>query len=416
MKTLMADVIPFRGVYYNRDRVSGGDVVAPPYDVITPAMREDLYARSPYNIVRIDSGMEMGDDDERRNKYKRAAEYLDVWRREGLLLNGEKSAFYAYRMEYDLEGARKSLTGFFGLVRITELGKGVHAHEATYTKAKVDRMALLECAEANTSPIFALYDKAGRGASRILAEAVSAAEPHLSAVDPEGVTHGFWIIDDEEAVSGIRADLAGSDIFIADGHHRYETALWHREMMRGKADPGAGGDRPYDFVLMFLADIDDEGLAVLPTHRLVGIDVPASMDKLGEYFEVVELTSDAAIIDSIKGRQRCVGLYAGGRGYVLSYRGGGLDDLHPSLRKLDVVVIDGMLLWRLLGVKEISYEMDPERVIERVDSGEFNAGFFLNSTAVEDVREVALSSKRMPPKSTYFYPKVRTGFVMYSLK
>jgi uncharacterized protein (DUF1015 family) len=410
----MADVIPFRGIYYNREKVSGEEVIAPPYDIITPRMREALYARGPHNVVRIDSGLEHEGDNEDENKYSRAAAYLGRWLDEGVLIRSGKPAFYAYRMEYFISGAKKSLTGFFGAVKLVELGRGIYPHEATYSKPKFDRMALLEKLKANTSPIFALYNKGGQGVSAALSGAV-ASDPYLSAVDPDGSVHSFWLIEDDAAVRSISAALSESEIFIADGHHRYETALDYRNLIRLKSH-GSEGDEPYDYVLMFLADIRDEGLTVLPTHRLVHADTASLREKLSEHFEIYELPPSADIIDAIGGKERSIGLYAGGGRYKLTFSDGGLDDVHPSLRGLDVVVLDEMLLKRMLKVDGVSYEMDPEKVMKKVDKGEVDAGFLLNPTSVRDVEEVALSSQRMPPKSTYFYPKVQTGFVMYSHK
>ena len=158
----MAKVAPFRGIFYNIARVSGGDVVAPPYDIISPELREALYTKSPYNIVRIDSGMENAGDNETENKYQRAARYLRRWIQEGIFLQSPRACFYAYEMEYQAEGTRKRLRGFFGLVQLEELGKGVYPHEETHSKPKVDRLRLLSACEANTSPIFSLYHSDGK--------------------------------------------------------------------------------------------------------------------------------------------------------------------------------------------------------------------------------------------------------------
>jgi uncharacterized protein (DUF1015 family) len=410
----MADVIPFKGVFYNREKVLGEGVIAPPYDIITPEMREALHKRGPYNIARIDSGLELEGDNDKENKYLRAAGYFREWLDEGVLIRSKRPAFYAYRMEYKIKGVQKSLAGLFGAVRIVEMGKGVYPHEATYSKPKFDRMALLKTLEANTSPIFALYNKAGREVADALSR-VTASDPYLSAPDPDGTVHSFWCIEDEQSVQGIRAALSESDIFIADGHHRYETALEYSGMMRSK-EPGEEPDRPCDYVLMFLADIKDEGLTVLPAHRLVQTDVSILKERLSGYFDIYELPPDTDIIDAIDGKEQTFGLCTRDGRYMLMHRDGTPDDIHPSLGRLDVVILDEMLIKRTLEVGGISYEMDPEKVIAMVNSGDFDAGFFLNPTSVRDVEAAALSLQRMPPKSTYFYPKIQTGFVMYTHK
>jgi uncharacterized protein (DUF1015 family) len=204
-------------------------------------------------------------------------------------------------------------------------------------------------------------------------------------------------------------------VFIADGHHRYETALDYRRAMRQRlsAKEGVG---PFDYVLMFLANTEDGGLTILPTHRLVKDGVPGGlMERLSEYFELDKLPLDADIIDAIKGIDHAFGLYLKGRQYRVRYKGGDLGDVHPALRTLDVVILQEMIFKRFLGISEYGYEMNSALARAKVDGGEYEAAFFLNPTPVRAVEEVALSSLRMPPKSTYFYPKIPTGLVINSL-
>jgi uncharacterized protein (DUF1015 family) len=411
----MAKVIPFRGIYYNGDKVRGGEVVAPPYDVIAPEMKEDLYALSHYNAVRIDFGKDLDTDTDEENRYSRAAGYLEDWLSEGVLVRSEKPAFYAYRMEYTLRGRRMSLTGFFGLLKLVELGDGVYPHEDTHSKPKYDRLALLERAGTNTSPIFSLYSSPEKRASKALAR-VTEAPPYMEAEDTDGAVHSFWLIDDEALVTEIREDLEDKDVFIADGHHRYETAFDYQRAMRRKV-PDAGPDEPFDYVLMFFANMRDEGLAILPTHRLVNVEDPDGLlEGLKKRFDVEEISPDTDIIGALNGQAHNFGLYIKGSLYVLKYRGGGLEGLNPAIRDIDVVVLHKIVFDKLLDMADCHYEMDVERSKRMVDKGKYDAAFFLNPTGVGDIEKVALGSARMPPKSTYFYPKVRTGFVMNSLK
>lgn len=411
----MARVIPFRGIYYNREKVRGAEVVAPPYDVITPEMKDGLYSLSPYNVVRIDFGKDADEDTDTENRYTRAARYLSDWLEEGVLLRSEAPAFYAYRMGYTYRGKRMSLTGFFGILRLVELGEGVYPHEDTHSKPKYDRLALLETAMANTSPIFALYSSPERKASKALS-AVTQAPPYMEAEDADGAVHGFWPVEDEALIETIREDLEHRDVFIADGHHRYETALDFQKAIRRKT-AGAGPDEPFDYVLMFFANTHDEGLTILPTHRLVSLDDSGGLlDKLEKYFEIGELPPGAEITESIEGHAHTFGLYYRGGLYRLRYKGHGLEGLSPAIRDLDVVVLHEMVFDKLLGMSGWGYEMDVQKAREMVDGGRYDAAFFLNPTAVSDIEKVALGGARMPPKSTYFYPKVRTGFVMNSLR
>lgn len=409
----MTEIIPFRGIHYNHDRVSGDAVIAPPYDILTPETQESLYDRSPYNAVRVDFGKEFPDDDDSKNKYSRAAAFLGDWLKAGVMVRSERPCYYAYRVDYQVRGKGKSLTGFFGLVRLVELGEGVYPHEATHSKPKHDRLSLMESTGANTSPIFSLYRVPGPGVADVLSEATSGM-PYLTATDLDNAVHSLWILDSPRAVESMKERLKEAAVYIADGHHRYETALAYQKARGGK---GRGRDRanPWDYVMMFLADLEAPGLTVLPTHRVVTVDVEDIFGKLSGYFIAEGLPRGSDIIGAIEGRQHVVGLYADGEGYVLRYRGGDLEEVHPALRGLDVVVLHKMVFGKLLEVGNWAYEMDYDRTIEKVDNGEYDAAFFLNPTAVRDVERVALSGMRMPPKSTYFYPKIQTGFVMNSL-
>lgn len=411
----MTDVIPFRGIIYNAEKVRGDDVVAPPYDIIGADMKAALYAKSPYNVVRVDFGVEQEGDGEGENKYHRAKRFLDEWLKDDVLKRSERPSIYVHRMDYEVRGKKKSLTGLFALVRLVETGKGVYPHEATYSKPKLDRLTLLGATEANTSPIFSLYNSPDGKSRRILADAQKA-KPYLSALGSDGTSHSLWCIDDASAVKDICGDVSGKPIYIADGHHRYETALEYRNMRHQGAT--ASGDMPYDFVLMFLANMaEGDAITILPTHRLIKPAVPeAEMLNIAGYFDIETLTRGADIISSMDGLARTIGLYTESRQYLLKYKGGDLENVQPALKGLDVVVLHELLLKRLLKTEEFAYEMDPLKAREKVDGGEYGSAFFLNPTAIGDVEAVALSGLRMPPKSTYFYPKVPTGLVMNSLR
>jgi len=403
----MAEIIPFRGIFYNMDKVRAEDVVAPPYDIITPDMKDSLYEASPYNIVRIDFGKELkGDNSE--NKYTRAAEYLQKWLKEGILLRSKTPCFYAYRMDYEAEGRRKSLLGFFALVRLMEFGQGVFPHEATHSKPRQDRLSLLKICQANTSPIFALYDSEKRAVSEILRKETPK-EPYMSARDLDGALHSLWIIEEPTAIESIKEELTDKAIFIADGHHRYETALEYKRQMR------AHEEGLHNYVLMFLANISDGGITILPTHRLIEEKIDNIKDRLSKEFDIENLPEGSNIVSAIKGRQHVLGLYTKEGFSVLRYKGDH-SEIPPALRGLDVVILDEIALKRLLGVKKPSYEMDPKRAEALVRDGLYEAAVFLNPTSIDDVKEVASASLRMPPKSTYFYPKLLTGFIINSLK
>lgn len=408
----MAEVIPFRGILYDTTRVQIEDVLAPPYDIITPEYREALYMQSQYNIVRIDFGKEEPGDDEKSNKYTRAREYLDTWMKEGVFIRSKKPSFYAYEMNYRVEGTEKRLMGFLGLVKLEELGKGsVYPHECTHSRPKQDRLNLMRSCHANTSPIFAIYKSSGDRIARILT-AIAVTKPYISAVDISGDVHRLWQIDQAEEIESIKQELLDKPIFIADGHHRYETAYeYFREQLSGQ---NPGNDKPFEHVLMFLSNMLDEGVTILPTHRLLK-SIPEDMDSiLSRYFTSEVATEDDDIRKILSGRRHAFGFYRQGSKTwrILTYREDNVGDIRQELRQTDVVILHELVLKKIADTTEIGYEMDAKRAFEKVKNGAYAAVFVLNPTRVEDVEKAALSSFRMPPKSTYFYPKLLTGLVM----
>lgn len=409
----MADIRPFRAVLFNPARVSMTDVVAPPYDVVSGDERERLYNKTPYNILHVDFGKELPEDSERFNKYTRAKELLESWLASGILITSEGPALYAYQLDYQFHGKSKTLNGFMALVKIEELGKGnIHPHEATHSKPKADRLNLMKACNGNISPIYALYKSPEKKASRILHE-LKKQEPFFRFIDEDGIQHTLWIISSERDIETIKRELSDKAIFIADGHHRYETALQYKKELSG-LNPHEDGTEPYDYVLMFLANMADDGITILPTHRAVK-EIPSDWhERLKGFFEIskLKLRNPSDIVKKIHGKEHTIGLYTEGQTYLLRYLGKDLLDLHPALRYLDVSILHNLIFDKLLGIKDILYEMNPAEVIKLVDKGLYKGGFFLNATKVEEVEIVALSSLRMPPKSTYFYPKLKTGIVI----
>lgn len=401
----MAEVIPFKGILYNPEKVSGDDVIAPPYDIITPEYRETLYQKSPFNIVRVDFGKEMPEDTEKDNRYTRARNYLEEWLREGVLTRDDESSFYAYEVDYLVNNEKKTLRGIIGLVKIEELGKGVYPHEETHSKPKTDRLNLMRACLANISPIYALYNSKDKITSGIISNIME--KPHIAASDQDGALHKIFRISDKSKIDLIKRELSDKDIFIADGHHRYEVALEFKKEM---------GSGPWDYVMMFLANMSDEGITILPTHRLVkGIsEIGDTLSKLEDDFEITELPMDIDIVKEISNYKKTFGLYLDRENswYALKYRGNDLKDIHPAIRELDVVILHELILKRDLGITSVAYEMNQKEAIHMVNAGKFDAAFFLNPTGVRDVERVALSNLRMPPKSTYFYPKLLTGMVI----
>lgn len=415
----MAEVVPFKGVLFNVPKVSkrsGEELLAPPYDIITPEHQQELNDKSPYNIVKIDFGKKNPDDNELKNRYTRAKALLDSWLREEALISSKTPSFYAYEISYVIEGRPLTLRGFLGLVKLEALGKGnIHPHEYTHSKPKKDRLDLMRYCEANISPIFSLYNSPEKKTSSLLAE-VSRTKPYIDAQDSDGAVHRLWQIDNSESVNLIKAELEGKAIFIADGHHRYETALEYQKEMQ-KKEGVSDAARPYDYVLMFLANMVDEGLTILPTHRLVK-DLPAdALEQLSADFDIREMKISDDILSVIAGKRDAYGLFTGGdTWHCLNYKGEGIHGMPPALKDLDVTILHDLIFKQLLDIEAVSYEMNVQKCLQAVQSGLFRAAFFLNPTGVYDVERVALASLRMPPKSTYFYPKLMTGMVLNIFK
>lgn len=401
----MAKIIPFKGIYYNPEKVIGDDVIAPPYDVITPEQKELLYEKSPYNIIRIDFGKEMPGDDEKENKYVRAKRFLEQWLQQKILIRDEKESFYAYESEYFVYGVKKSFRGIIALVKLEELGRGIYPHEATHSKPKTDRLNLMRACKANISPIYSLYKSEERITSKIISDIKK--DPLISAHDFDGAVHRIYRISDDLAINSILKELSDKPIFIADGHHRYEVALEYKREM---------GEGPWSYVMMFLANMLDEGITILPTHRMIkGIKKEEVLSRLENDFDIESCGIDCDIRKRLflEGKNT-FGLYLGNneKWYILRYKGTDLRDVDIPLRNLDVVILHELIIKRDLGITDVAYEMDIERSLKMVRKGDFDGVFFLNPTQIEDVENVALAGLRMPPKSTYFYPKLLTGLVI----
>jgi len=414
----MAEVVPFKGVLFNVKNISkssGEDLLAPPYDIITPEHQDALYNMSPYNIVRVDFGKSSPHDNAENNRYTRAKEYLETWLEQGALITGKEPCFYSYEMTYTVNKENKILRGFLGLVRLEELGRGnIYPHEYTHSKPKKDRLELMRVCEGNISPIFSLYNSPEKKTS-VLLSGVNRTKPYIEARDANGSVHRLWEIQENAAISAIKKELENKAIFIADGHHRYETALEFQKEMRKKGAP----ERlmPYDYVLMFLANMAEEGLTILPTHRLVKNIPTDALDLLSRDFEILENKNNFDIPGTIAGKRDVCGMYTGGKiWYYLCYKGEGIHGVPSALKYLDVTILHDLIFKQILDIDKVAYEMDAQKCLQAVRDGEFEAAFFLNPTRVEDVENVALASLRMPPKSTYFYPKLLTGLVLNKFK
>ncbi len=422
----MADFQQFRALRY--DASLAGDasrLVAPPYDIVSEAERRELYGRSPYNIARVDYGEEQPGDTAADNRYRRARDLIGAWTKAGVLRLDTEPRLYVYDQEFDVGGKQLRRRAVFGRLRLEEWDRGVVLpHEHTRAAAKEDRLRLLEATGIHLSPILALY----RGGFPIDESAAGAAV--LEASLPDGQRHTLRPLD-RAAAAALTKHLDGERLYVADGHHRYETALNYRNARRGRAAKWTG-EEPENFVLAGLVDIADAGLVVLPTHRLVrlprGIDA-AGGDDLFERLPAGEAT--AAGLSTLLDRMRAargaafgaVGLETGKLTLLLPRHAKAIDAVMPAdkpepWRRLDVAILHHALLPALgfaAAPETLEFTDDAQAALEAVAAGDFDAGFFLNSTPVDQVLAVADTGERMPEKSTYFYPKLSSGIVMYPL-
>ncbi len=426
----MADIVPFAGLRYDPERV--GDlsrVLAPPYDVIGEAERAALEARHPQNVVRIE--LPRGEDDTR---YAEAARLLSAWTAEGVLRADTTPSFYVYEQDFDWGGRRHTRRGFFAAVRLEPFERRVVLpHEKTLSGPKEDRLRLMRATHTQISPIFGLFRDAD-GAAREVIDGATSVVPTVDTTTPDGIRHRLWRLGSAPAIARLTQVLAGKQILIADGHHRYETMLGLGPELRA-LDFAAGGAAA-DFAMMFLARAEDPGLLVLPTHRLLrdlpDFDFAELCAAAAPAFDIVE--GDEATAEAIEerlGREGTGGVVFAvrvpGRSTTTWFTLKSFVDLSalgpPALRKLDVTVLHGVILGSLLGIDAaamasqsfLAYTHVTAEALARVDSGEVQAAFLMNATKVEEVLAVCEAGFVLPQKSTFFQPKLATGLLMYGL-
>jgi uncharacterized protein (DUF1015 family) len=411
----MADVQPLQALHYDLSRTGGlQPVAAPPYDVIDAAQRADLVRQSPYNVVEVDLPRNGGDP------YAHAAEVLRSWTADGIVVRDAEPALWALEQRYTgPDGRPRTRHGIFARVRVEDYGPGrIRPHERTHPGPKEDRLRLTRATRANLSPIFSLYDDPAGAAWAAVAPD---GPPWGEVTEADGTVHRLWRVADPDAIAAVTAALSGVELLIADGHHRYETA----RVFASEPDAPAGADH----VLMCLVALQDPGLTVFPTHRLViGLD-DAKRAKLAEALERDWTSEPTDRLEPAPGDTVRIGYYDGDQPRLLTLRDPAIADAAlpgkpEPYRRLDTAVLEALVLQQTLGMTEddishlngLGYARTAEEAKARVDGGEADAAFFMAPTPVERVRDVAAAGENMPPKSTYFYPKVLTGMVFNPLE
>jgi uncharacterized protein (DUF1015 family) len=442
----MAEIFPFRAYRYDPGQVALENALTQPYDKITPAMQERYYGASPYNLIPIEKGKSFPDDGVENNVYTRAAGQLDKLIREGILRRDDAAAIYVYFQEFTVPGSavRRTRHGFVALGRVEDYSSSVvFRHEKTLTGPKADRLELLRHTRTQTGQLFMLYEDRGGEMERLLAQA-SRRPADATVRDEYDVVHHLWVVTDASLLQRLAAGMASKKLVIADGHHRYETALVYRDECRERTD-SADLDAAYEKAMMTFVSVRDHGLLILPTHRVVAqlsnFDFSEFREKVRKYFDwyaypfADQSERDSSFAEFRRDLERrrerhALGVYGGdGAFYLFLLRPGAavddwLPDLTPAQRELDVVLLHRLLLEKGLGItaeavtqeKNITYEREVGTAIAAADQGVAQLACLLNPVRVEQVYELALAGEVLPQKSTDFYPKLLSGLAIYRME
>lgn len=442
----MAEIFPFHAYRYNPRRVRPADVLTQPYDKITPGMQQRYARASPYNLITVEKGEPRPSDSPSENVYTRAEQALQQWIADGILVRDGKPGVYVYSQEYPVPGTseRRTRSGFIALGRVEDYSAGVvFRHEHTMTGPKADRLELLRRTRTHTGQLFMLYTDPQRRADTLLAGVASGAAP-VEARDEYDVVHRLWPVFDAGLVAAVKQAMADQKLVIADGHHRYETAIAYRDQCRASA-ARPDLDAPYEKVMMTFFNTRSEGLLVLPTHRLIAglpsFDVEAFCGKMAAVFDqlVFSFTSREARALVLEKFSRelaahgssgpAIGMYTGSSFVLFALKPTAdlaalLPEVPPVLRRLDVVLLHRLLLDKGLGItpaaatagQHLTYERDIAVGLAAVDDGQAQVCFLLNPIGVETTTEIALSGQVLPQKSTDFFPKLLSGIALYRME
>ncbi len=426
----MAEIKAFKGLRYTEKAGEIGELCCPPYDIISDKERQAFIDNNPYNIIRLELP-KMGGDSDNSEAYTIANQFLRDWMGKGILKNDDKDGIYVYEMDFSVSGNSYSLKGFISLIKLEEFSKGVVLpHEETLSKAKTDRLNLMTATKCNFSQIYSLYMDEDKAVYSVIDNA-SKGKPDYEFTDGDGVTHKLWCVYDEAMHIAVANGMADKKVYIADGHHRYETALNFRNYMREKFGDNIGSA---DYVPMMFVNMENSGLVVFPTHRIVcdlnNYSYDEVIERCARYFEITPFLNrekgEIGLEEAYKNGKKAFVLFTGDNNYTLLVLKdvAAMTELMPeaseALRSLDVSVLHTLVLERIFGIDKenmanqinLTYTRIADEAISAVDGKRANCCFLLNPTRVSEIRDVALAREKMPQKSTYFYPKLTTGFVL----
>ncbi len=439
----MAEIRPFKGLRYNSQKIKLEEVITEPYDRIPLALQEDYYRRNPYNVVRVILGKDDDPEHSEKDKYKRAKIYLDKWEKDGLLSREDQNALYLYEQEFQVKGEKKKRTGLIARVKLEEFSsRKVLPHEKTFPKHKIDRLNLLRATNINTGQIFLLYKDDQDTVSQAIERARQEAELGAEMRDESNFQHRIWIIKNKETIQRIQEAMADKVLIIADGHHRYETSLNYQKEILEKA-PEAKGDEPFNYIMMTLFKIEDPGLMILPTYRLV-----KGLDKLSDeelknlllpYFEISEVdwpdTSDKSKLEEVQNKilngSHAFAAYVSQftKFFIFNLKSEDIlekeitEERSKEWKRLDVAILHSLVIDKLQALStepfslenNVSYIRNLSQGIGKVEKGEFQIIFLMKPVSLNQIREIVENGEVMPQKSTDFFPKLKSGLVMNPL-
>lgn len=439
----MAEIRPFKGLRYNNQKVQLGDVITEPYDRIPPSLQEEYYKKSPFNVVRIILGKDEDPEIPEKDKYKRSRIHLDKWENEGIIIREDQNALYLYEQEFRIGNEKKKRMGLIARVKLEEFSsRKVLPHEKTFPKHKIDRLNLLKATNNNTGQIFLLYKDDNDTVTQAIKKSLVKADLGADVRDEDNFHHLLWIVKDKGDIQEIQEAMADKVLIIADGHHRYETSLnYRKEIAEEKKE--VKGTEPFNYIMMTLFKLDDPGLVILPTYRLV-----KGLDKLSEkglkklfniYFEISEINwpdiSDLSLLEQAQERvlngTHTFAAYVSELKKFLIFRLKSEDILDREITEehskewkcLDVAILHSLIIEKLKALSSkpfslennVSYIRNLDQGVKKVKDGEFQMIFLLKPVSLFQIRRIVENGELMPQKSTDFFPKLKSGLVMNPL-
>ncbi len=422
----MTQIKPFCAYYYNTKKIKDlNKVICPPYDVISAEEQQAYHKSDPNNFIHLLLGLDKPGDHGRENKYARSKKMFAEWIKDDVFVQDEQPCLYIYKQEYKIQGQKKVRVGFLGLMKIQDKEKSkVFPHENTHLAAKQDRLRLIRHVKANLCPIFVCYADRYHKSDKIFHNYIASHPEFLHVVDQEGVRHQVWRLQDRQLIEKIKALMDDQALFIADGHHRYEVALEYRRLQMQKAKKNTGNE-PYHYIMTYFTNLDSKELAILPIHRVVRKFPVEKIDFLEKFFRIDKIKTVhqlRMLLGKAGQNEHAFGLYIRGSIKLLRLKNRLLIDEYMKegsldFRRLDAAILKNFVFDRLhIATDEILYYKDLDRAIDMVDEKKAEACFLMNPVRVDQLKAVALNGEKMPPKTTYFYPKVLSGLTIHNMQ